>query len=195
MTTQDELSMKTGEILHPSWYCPEIDAAIPIDLTPNRNGYAYCKELDYNPHISCHGLQWEFEGRIIRLRRHNKALYGRPSPAMDKFVVVYPRDDKQFPAPRNLVVYNPDGSIHCRPETPTLTTPEDHFPYDDFARKRNFKPFGLSRAFDNVNLNTKAGHVGMHVYLDMGFNGAYEIRQFNPYTGQCEDWLNSVRLY
>lgn len=106
-----------------------------------------------------------------------------------------PRDGKQFPAPRNLVAYNPDGSIHCRPETPTLTTPEDQFPYGKFARECNFQPFGLSRAFYSINLNTHGGRAGMYVYLDTGFNDAHEIRQFNPYTGQCEDWLKSVRLY
>ena len=176
--------MPNKAIQNPCWYCPEIDTALPMELSPDSDGYLYDEALQTSGCNSLHGIQWCYEGRTIRIHRHKQRLCGYPSPAFDKVVVVYPLD-KIFTEPNNLVIYNPDGSLHMRPEIPLSCAPKDTWPYTS-----PIKPL----SYLDVHWTKYEGKITMAIDLELGLQDALETRIFNPYTGECEDFLYTWKL-
>ncbi len=130
------------------------------------------------------GVQWDYQGQTIRIAQEGHSTDIMPCPNTGKIVVCYHPSHSTFGGSRNLVVYNPDGSIHCRPATPILISPKENYPHISGVEAEYFKFLEQWEIFK--------GEVVLPVQLEMGRNDFVEIRVFDAETGECGDLIATI---
>ncbi len=166
-----------------SKYFLETDEVYPVVLKPKTDPDSY---INIQQKREARGIQWEYDGETFRLMREGHSLSAMPSPKMDKVLVVYPPNDKFFGAPRNLVIHNPDGTIHCRPQAPTLKSPNDKPPHLESVAAECCNAVAQWHQYDDQFM--------VLIELEMNQTGYVEFQEIDPYTGQYGEFSKAVRI-
>lgn len=132
----------------------------------------------------CKGVQWDYQGQTIRIAQEGQSIGIMPCPKSNKVVVKYHHSHPTFSGSRNLVVYNPDGSIHCRPAAPILISPKENYPHISGVEPEYFAYLEQWEVFK--------GEVVLPVQLEMGRSDFIEIRVFDAETGECGDLIATI---
>lgn len=163
-------------------------------ITPNLNadGDPYFESEDVRRHFTnslTRGFSWRYKGKEVKMIRTGTRFFGHPSPDMRYVIVIYPVDDKKFPAPSNAVIYNPTGSIHRRLKMPGLISY-----YAKVARSRDRSNENSEKRFDNV-FWTRLDNGEIGSAMTIGFDHEWtEERLLDPETGEFGICIDSSKL-
>lgn len=135
------------------------------------------------------GFSWRHKGKEVKMMGTGTRFFGHPSHDMRHIIVIYPVDDRNFPAPSNAVVYNSTGSIHRRLKMPELIS--DHAKE---IRSENRSSENSDKRFNNVYCaRLDSGEI--HTVITIGFDHDWtEDRLLNPETGEFGLCINSDKL-
>jgi hypothetical protein len=132
------------------------------------------------------GITWRHGGDRITMLEKGGQLFGLPTPAMDRVVVIYAAGHPVFEGSRNAAIYNADGSLVMQLDEPILTS---HY-WKNYGRRLN----DPSLSYDRIIWHNLKDH-GMVINIRVGFNrNWYEDRVLNVTTGKLEDVIGCGRF-
>ncbi len=127
------------------------------------------------------GVTWFYDSKKILFLEPQVELSGYPTPDMQKVIIIYPMEHILYPAPGNAVIYNADGTVYRRLQTPALIS--------DLAKNARLKPFALF--FDGVSW-AKDSKGDTITSVRIGYNRDWwESRVLNPETGEFGEVISS----
>lgn len=133
------------------------------------------------------GVRWVYKNQMISFFEKGNKIYGIPTPDLMKVVVIYPMQHTQYSSPRNVVIYNADGSMYCRPKIPELIS--------EIAKKReDFHKGNFALVhFDNVRWRKNSkGEIVTAITISFDRDW-FETREFNVETCEFSECLTSGR--
>lgn len=163
------------------------------NITPNIGDslFEYVNDDLYKEYVNkaTKGLFWVTSGKSVNLCEAGVSIFGLPTPDMQRVVVIYPMEHKQYRAPGNAIIYNADSSVHK-----ILIAPE---PISDLAKTRSrfmvkSKAFNPPHRlyFDSVRWSKVEGEIVTVVRI--GFDRDWrEERILNPETGEFGECVSS----
>jgi hypothetical protein len=165
-------------------FSPNISADIKSNVYEHIDEETYMRFLK----STTTGVSWVHNSENLTIMEKGVQLKGLPSPDHGKVIVIYPIHHSKFPAPKNAVVYNDNGSIHKILQTPKLIS--------EIAKKRLHRIVKSSDPsitfFEGVQWHQEELNHQIVPVLRIGFDmDWHEERILEPHTGEFGQCVSS----
>jgi hypothetical protein len=181
------------KILNFSLFYGELTHKVNLDLglyIISKNG----NQIKSSKILNCkHGISWEYNTikkdlLEVIIQEEGKRIIGYPSPNMDVMAVLYPWNSEYYPAPKNMVIYNVDGTIKHILSPPNLVSEK--------AKQIQKNPFEENKTGTFLNVRWATKNLNKPVFVvDIQFGGEWvETWELDPYKGEFKHLLHTWRM-